>query len=129
MKIEITILSAPIRGSVIPTSPMVAEIGGIGTLVVNNYYNEGEAGGYTLTDADKAAIAALAAYDDTELRSLIEQGDIDVAEYFDSSIDQVYIDMDVINQRSLQNFTAIGTLSDSLGSISTVLDAINGEVV
>lgn len=129
MKIEITILTAPIGVSVAPASPIVAELGGIGTLVVNNNYGEGTPQGYTLTEADKAAIADLARYDDAEIRGLIEQGDAFVGEYYGSVINQVYVDMGVINQRSIQNFLAIGALSDSLGSVSTVLDAINGEVV
>lgn len=153
MIIEITILTAPIAVSVEQAAPMVAEIGGIGTLIVNNYYSEGGAGGYVLTDADKAAIAALAAYDDTEIRALIEAGDINVATYFGQEFGKLAGDVGTIYQRSLQNEAAIesintailqipeieettaqnsqaiSTINGTLGDIATILDAINGEVI
>lgn len=129
MKIEITILSAPIKGFVIPPSPMQAEIGGIGTLIVNNYYTDGGAGGYILTEADKEAIAALARYDDTSVRNLIGEGDAFLGDYIDAEIQEVYDAMSLVDQRSLLNFYAIATLQENFGTVASVLDALNGEVI
>ena len=153
MKIEITILTAPIAVSVEQAAPVVAEIEGIGTLTVNNYYSEGGAGGYVLTDADKAEIAALARYDDTEIRAFIEAGDINVATYFGQEFGKLAGDVGTISQRSLRNESAIegintsisqfaevgqavtqhgrtiGEINATLGDIATILDAINGEEV
>jgi len=150
MKIEITILSAPIRGSVIPSSPMVAEIGGIGTLIVNNHYSEGGACGYILTDADKAEIAALAAYDDTEVRALIDQRAQELGDYIGQNLSNFSQEMGQIDQRARQNSTeiesigsattqlsqaatqneqAITMINATLGDIATIIDTINGEVV
>lgn len=138
MKIEITILTAPISVSVAPASPMVAELGGIGTLIVNNYYSEGGAGGYILTEADKAEIAALARYDDTEIRELIAQiqgyddtalrQEIDQAfQQFGASVGQqlsaISQDVGTIGQQAQQNASAIESINTSILQISEIAEA------
>ena len=138
MKIEITILTAPIAVSVAQAAPMVAEIGGIGTLIVNNYYSEGGAGGYILTDADKEAIAALAAYDDTEIRNLIAQiqgyddteirnliaqGDNAIGEYLGQSLSAFAQQISETDQRSRQNASAIQSINTAMLQIPTIQEA------
>ena len=102
MIIEITILTAPIAVSVEQTTPIMAEIGGIGTLIVNNYYSEGGAGGYTLTEADKEAIATLARYDDTEIRNLIAQ----IQGYDDTEIRQLIAQIQTYDDTEIRNLIA-----------------------
>ena len=150
MIIEITILTAPIAVSVEQAAPIMAEIGGIGTLTVNNYYSEGGAGGYILTDADKEAIAtlaryddteirnliaqiqgyddtairaliaALAAYDDTEIRALIDQRAQELGDYIGQSLSAFAQDMSQIDQRSRQNKTAIEGINTSISQFAEV---------
>ena len=153
MKIEITILTAPIAVSVAQAAPMVAEIGGIGTLIVNNYYSEGGAGGYTLTEADKAEIAALARYDDTQLRQEIDQALQQFGNNVGQQLSEISQDIGTVAQQSQQNASAIqsintamlqipeiaeaasqnsqsiSTINGTIGDISTILDALNGEIV
>ena len=102
MIIEITILTAPIDVSVAQAAPIMAEIGGIGTLIVNNYYSEGGAGGYTLTEADKEAIATLARYDDTEIRNLIAQ----IQGYDDTEIRQLIAQIQTYDDTEIRNLIA-----------------------
>ena len=138
MIIEITILTAPIDVSVAQAAPIVAEIGGIGTLIVNNYYSEGGAGGYTLTEADKEAIATLAryddteirnliaqiqAYDDTEIRNLIAQGDNALAEYLGQQLSAISQDIGTVAQQSQQNTSAIQSINTALLQIPTIQEA------
>ena len=154
MKVEITILSAPI--SVFPVSqvsPLSVELSGIGTLTVNNYYSEGGEGGYILTEADKAEIAALAAYDDTEIRALIDQRAQDLGNYIGQQLSTFAQALSETDQRSLQNASAIQSINTALpriseveqiayqnsqsisninatlGDIATIIDTINGEEI
>ena len=138
MIIEITILTAPIDVSVAQAAPMVAEIGGIGTLIVNNYYSEGGAGGYILTDADKEAIAALAAYDDTEIRNLIaqiqgyddteiraliDQRAQELGDYIGQSLSSFAQQISETDQRSRQNASAIQSINTTMLQIPTIQEA------
>ena len=138
MRIEITILSAPISvSSLSQVSPVSVELAGIGTLTVNNYYSEGGARGY----------------DDTEIRNLIAQGDNALAEYLGQqlsaisqdigtvaqqsqqntsaiqSINTAMLQIPIIQEAAAQNSQAISTINGTLGDIATVLDAINGEAI
>ena len=153
MKVEITILSAPIGVVVANTSQMVVcQLGGVGTLVVHNYYGEGT-GGYVLTEADKAEIAALAAYDDTEIRALIDQRAQELGDYIGQNLSAFAQQISETDQRSRQNASAIqsintamlqipeieetaaqnsqsiSTINGTIGDIATILDALNGEVI
>ena len=135
MIIEITILTAPIDVSVAQAAPIMAEIGGIGTLIVNNYYSEGGAGGYTLTEADKEAIATLAryddteirqliaqiqTYDDTEIRNLIAQGDNALAEYIGQQLSTFTQEISETDQRSRQNASAIQSINTAMLQIPEI---------
>ena len=136
MRIDITILSAPISVLFLSqVSPVSVELAGIGTLTVNNYYSEGGAGGYILTEADKAEIAALAryddteiraliaalaAYDDTEIRQLIAQGDNALAEYLGQQLSTFAQEISETDQRSRQNASAIQSINTAMLQIPEI---------